>query len=194
MLRPEGHRDYAYLLGLYLGDGDISKVARSYRLRISLDSRYVAVVAEVAEAIRLVMPDRRVGIYKERGANLVRVSSYSSGWPLLLPQHGSGPKHTRTIELKPWQGKITARHHEAFLRGLIHSDGCRFVARQRSSSGRMLHYPRYTFRNKSRDIVELCCAHLDLAGVRWTLSSPETVQVARRAEVARLDAFVGPKR
>ena len=32
--------DYAELLGLYLGDGNISQLARTQSLRISLDARY----------------------------------------------------------------------------------------------------------------------------------------------------------
>ena len=34
---------------------------------------------------------------------------------------------------------------------------------------------------------------LDRLGVEWRFSKPTTISVARRAAVARLDAFVGPK-
>src|SRR6186997_3051733 len=41
--------DYVYLLGLYLGDGTISAHPRDvYRLRISLDRKYPAIVEECA--------------------------------------------------------------------------------------------------------------------------------------------------
>ena len=36
--------DYAELLGLYLGDGNISRLARTQSLRISLDARYRGIV------------------------------------------------------------------------------------------------------------------------------------------------------
>src|SRR3954464_11546383 len=36
--------DYAELLGLYLGDGNISQLARTQSLRISLDARYPVIL------------------------------------------------------------------------------------------------------------------------------------------------------
>jgi len=53
---------YAYLLGMYLGDGCISRHPRAYRLRITLDSRYPAIVRECAAAMRRVRPNQRVRI------------------------------------------------------------------------------------------------------------------------------------
>ncbi len=38
--------DYAQLLGLYLGDGHISKVGRTKKLRIFRDSNYPVIVAD----------------------------------------------------------------------------------------------------------------------------------------------------
>src|SRR4051812_34062033 len=41
--------DYAELLGLYLGDGCISVLERTQRLRISLDAKYPGIVRNTAE-------------------------------------------------------------------------------------------------------------------------------------------------
>lgn len=194
VLTPEQHSAYAYVLGMYLGDGDISPAVRSFRLRVSLDSRYPRIVAETATAIRRMFPDQAVGTYRHPTWNMVRVSSYSRHWPELLPQHARGPKHLRSIELRKWQMEITRAHARELVRGLIHSDGCRFIARQKAPRGGVYRYPRYSFRNYSEGIIAIFCAHLDLLGIGWTLASRETVQVARRAEVAKLDEFVGPKR
>jgi hypothetical protein len=78
------------------------------------------------------------------------------------------------------------------IRGLIHSDGCRFVARQRGN-GIVCLYPRYCFENKSSDIIGIVCEHLRLLGVEWTEPRPDAVQIARRPSVEILDAFIGPK-
>jgi hypothetical protein len=52
---------YAYLFGLYLGDGTISRSRRGvYRLRITMDSRYPQIIEECAGAIAAVMPHNRV--------------------------------------------------------------------------------------------------------------------------------------
>src|SRR5262249_27339803 len=41
---------YAYLLGLYLGDGNIVHMRRIYRLRVSLDIRYPNIIASCMQA------------------------------------------------------------------------------------------------------------------------------------------------
>ena len=47
--------------------------------------------------------------------------------------------------------------------------------------------------NQSADIHRLCGQALDRLGVAWRFSKPNTISVARRTAVARLDVFVGPK-
>jgi hypothetical protein len=49
------------------------------------------------------------------------------------------------------------------------------------------------FTNESADIRALCGETLDLLGVAWRYSRRNTISVARREAVARLDEFVGPK-
>ena len=48
--------------------------------------------------------------------------------------------------------------------------------------------------NRSQDITDLLCEHLDLLGIEWRRMNRWTISVARRESVAKLDAFVGPKR
>jgi hypothetical protein len=124
------------------------------------------------------------------------VTCYWRHWPCLFPQHGPGKKHLRKIELAPWQEDIVSREPGAFARGLFHSDGCRIMSRVRrplASGDRWYVYPRYMFTNESRDIHELCGQALDRLGVAWRFSRRNTISVARREAVARLDEFVGPK-
>jgi hypothetical protein len=184
---------YCYVLGLYLGDGDLTIVGGSARLRISLDSRYPGLIESASTAIGRVVPDCQVRLHSITGANLIVVACYSPSWRVLLPQHGPGPKYMRDVSLEGWQRQLTERYPESFIRGLIHSDGCRFVARQRSK-GRMYEYPRYGFSNRSSDILHEFCDHLDLLGIHWTQANGVTIQIARRDAVARMDEFVGPKR
>ena len=114
----------------------------------------------------------------------------------MFPQHGAGKKHLRTIELAPWQQVIVERHPGRFARGLMHSDGYRGLNRIRhrlDSGDHWYEYPRYLFVNESSDILRLCGEVLDRLGVEWRFSRPNTISVARREAVARLDEFVGPK-
>jgi transcriptional regulator with XRE-family HTH domain len=189
-----GHASaYSYLLGMYLGDGHLTHFARTLRLQIYLDSRYPGIIGECVRAIRRVMPRNRVTVYRRRPDNVVHVGCYSQRWVSLLPQHGPGLKHTRSIELKDWQRTITHKHPELLIRGLIHSDGCRFLNRIRHGE-KVYVYPRSMFSNRSRQIHGIFTEHLDLLGIEWRWYNGHTISIARRDSVARLDAFVGPKR
>ena len=183
---------YAYLLGLYLGDGCISSAAEKpvFKLRIVLDRRYTGIIAGCAQAMRAVMPGSKVNTLARIGC--VEVYSYSRAWPCLLPQHGAGPKHHRTIELVDWQDVITYSAPEQLLRGLIQSDGCR-VTNRVTVRGRHYRYPRYFFSNRSPDIRAIFCRHCDLIGVDWRQDGPWNISVARRKSVQLLDSFIGPK-
>jgi hypothetical protein len=92
-----------------------------------------------------------------------------------------------------WQQEITATEPEALVRGLIHSDGCRYTAVVHHR-GRVYRYARYAFANRSDDIKQILCEHLDLLGVRWTRPNAKDIAVARKADVALMDRFVGPNR
>jgi hypothetical protein len=178
---------YSYLLGIYLGDGCVSRGGRVWRLRITLDSRYPGIIARCRETIDTLMPGQRAGAWR-RSDNCTEVYLYSKHWPCLFPQHGPGKKHLRLIRLEFWQQALVKDAPEEFVRGLIDSDGCRVVANDRGVKS-----VRYHFSNRSEDIRRLFCAALDDLAIPWTRPSKYHVAVYRKAAVARLDEFVGPK-
>ncbi|WIM89648.1 hypothetical protein PT015_09580 [Candidatus Mycobacterium wuenschmannii] len=180
-------KTYCYLLGLYLGDGCISRHPRVWRLRIVLDSKYPQIIERCREAIDALMPGQRAAVLR-RPRNCTEVSLYSKHWPCLFPQHGPGRKHLRPIRLAPWQEELVRAAPEDFVRGLIHSDGCRVVANDRG-----VRSVRYHFSNRSDDIRGLYCAALDQLGIPWTRPRWFDIAVYRKAAVARLDEFIGPK-
>jgi hypothetical protein len=178
---------YCYVLGLYLGDGCISRSRRVWRLRITLDKKYPGIIDRCRVAIDTLMPGQHASVMP-RQTGCVVVSLYSKHWPCLLPQHGPGRKHTRPIRLEPWQEVLVKEATEDFVRGLIHSDGCRVVANDRG-----VRSIRYHFSNRSEDIHGLFTSALDDLGIPWTRSSKKIVSVYRKTATARLDEFVGPK-
>jgi hypothetical protein len=186
---------YAYLLGLYLGDGWITRGRRNvYALSIVCSDCWPGLMAAAEATMSAVMPTSRV--FRVQRTGCTEVKSTSKHWLCLFPQHGPGRKHCRRIELEPWQQTIVRASPGAFARGLFHSDGCRFtnrVRRSRVEGDRWYEYPRYMFTNESRDILEICGSTLDQLGVSWRFSRRNTISVARREAVARLDQFVGPK-
>jgi hypothetical protein len=195
--RPSDSHAYAYLLGMYLGDGYLAFTGRSWQLVVSLDAAYPCVVDECAAAIRASLPEVSAHVRTVRGTNTIRIDSGSKKWPALFPQHGPGHKHERAITLADWQLTIVREHTGFFVRGLIHSDGCRSINRFRTRlpSGRIAEYayPRYFFTNASADIRTLFCDACERFGVRWTQSSVRNISVAHRPSVALLDTIVGPK-
>jgi hypothetical protein len=188
---------YAYLLGLYLGDGHIAGAPGNkgvYRLEIACSDAWPGLIELAAEAVAAVMPGLSVGRRAQIGCTAV--GAYSKHWPCLFPQHGPGKKHTRKIALEAWQQEIFEEFTEEFIRGLIHSDGCRSMNRIRrphKDGDRWYEYPRYYFTNVSLDIQDLYKEGLDLLGIEWKQMNYKTISVARREAVTLLDEFVGPK-
>ncbi|MFF5493056.1 helix-turn-helix domain-containing protein [Streptomyces aquilus] len=191
---------YSYLLGLYLGDGHISHYSghRVPNLMITCADSWPGLMDDCEQAMRIVFPGNSVCRVRKTGCRNVKV--YSKHLHCLFPQHGPGKKHDRSINLEPWQQTIVDTHPWEFIRGLIHSDGCRitnWTTRMVAGERKRYEYPRYFFANKSDDIRKLFTDALDLVGVEWTTlargSDPFNISIARKASVALMDTHVGPK-
>ncbi|GGN04471.1 hypothetical protein FHR83_001256 [Actinoplanes campanulatus] len=182
-------QDYAYLLGLYLGDGHLVTTTKVPVLRVYCTASWPGLI-DACETAMLRVLALRVQRINRQGC--VAVQSYSNHWPCLLPQHGPGPKHKRAITLEAWQQRLIDEWPGSFLRGLFHSDGCRVTNRIRHPK-KTYEYSRYQFSNESVDIMRLCQRSLDLVGATWRMCRPNLLSVATRPSVARLDEFIGPK-
>lgn len=184
--------DYAELLGLYLGDGSISRHPRAYRLRITLDARYPNVVDEAGALVARVFGSNRCGrVVRRDGA--VDLSVYSAHLPCLLPQHGPGKKHLRPIRLELWQLAIVAACPWPFIRGCIRSDGCVFVNRTGPYK-----YLSYHFGNMSKDITAYLAFALGSVDIEYRMTSGSRrglheIRINRRASVAVMLEHVGVK-
>jgi hypothetical protein len=185
---------YSALLGFYLGDGHIARMARYYALRVSCDNAYPDIINDVEALMIAVHPGRPV--FKVKALGCIVVNSNWMHWPCVFPQHGPGRKHERPIVLEDWQRSIVEAQPAAFLRGLFHSDGCRaknWTRRKVAGEWKRYDYPRWQFTNNSADIRELCCWALDLVDIGWRQSNWKTISVSTRAGVARLDDLIGLK-
>ncbi len=192
------HAAYSYLLGLYLGDGHITSRPKQHHLSIFCCDSWPGLIQAAEDAMRAVMARPRVR--RRQSTGCTEVKSFTRHWTCLFPQHGPGKKYQRAIVLEPWQQAIVRAHPWPFIRGLIHSDGCRVVNWTTKVVGgerKRYEYPRYFFSNKSDDIRALFTDALRMVGVEWTVlargADPFNVSIARRASVALMDAHVGPK-
>jgi hypothetical protein len=186
-------RDYAELLGFYLGDGCISDGARTQRLRISLDTKYPGIVGSARGLLRRCFPHNPVDLVSFHDGACVNVSVYCSHLGCLFPQHAPGMKHERRIVLEPWQMSLVDAQPWAFIRACIWTDGCSFVNR----TGRY-EYLSYDFTNYSKDIIDLFAAACDSVGITdYRVTYYERawkVRINRRPSVALMLEHVGVKR
>jgi hypothetical protein len=194
---PPDPWSYSYLLGMYLGDGCVSKTSRSYQLVIACDGVYPDIIDDVSAAVMLTLLPAGVHQNIVRNSRCIRVVAGSKRWHEAFPQAAPGRKHERKIELAPWQREIVDRFPRGFLRGLLHSDGCRTINRFKTKlpSGRVAEYayPRWFFTNHSADIRGLFCEYCERLGIRWTQSNPRNISISHRTSVALVDSFVPAK-
>ena len=166
---------YAYLLGLYLGDGHISTApARRLsatdlpRSRVSADRR------ECAAAIAISMPASKV----RRSSGRARRSHGRRRAPIPVTGHASsrstepGLKHQRPIVLEAWQREILDRYPWRFLRGLIHSDGCSVDEHDQAPEEDLSRIPATSSSNRSEDIRGLFCEYCDKRRSRMAADEP----------------------
>ena len=79
---PEPRADYAYLLGLYLGDGCISvggnPAKRVWRLRVICADAWPGLVSECVRAMKAVRPASKVMLQQKQGCQEVSVAKKES--------------------------------------------------------------------------------------------------------------------
>lgn len=176
-------QSYSYVLGMYLGDGYINKMKRTYRIRIAQDNKYSSLIELQKKYLSDVLADNSVCITKRNGDNCVDISAYSNNLPVLFPQHGKGKKHERKIELLKWQKNIIKKYPEEFIRGLIHSDGCVFY-----SQGKLC----YEFSNMSKDILGIFAWAIGLLNIKCTFTW-KSANIRKKSEVEKMAKFVEAK-
>lgn len=178
---------YCYVLGFYLGDGHISKIKRTYRIRIFQDKKFKNLIEEQSKALQDIFPENKVSLIKH-AENCVVIQTYSNYIIELFPQHGPGKKHEREITLQEWQRKLIEQNPKPFIKGLIISDGCRFKQTNCNSF-------YYQFTNMSLDIKNLFVWACGLIGINLIKqnTNSKNIMVRNQDYVKILDEFIGEK-
>jgi hypothetical protein len=70
--------EYAELLGLYLGDGHISQLPSTQRIRLMLDAKYPTIVDEASALLARVAPGSRQLLH---AGHMVTLHAYHGHWP-----------------------------------------------------------------------------------------------------------------
>jgi hypothetical protein len=186
---------YSFLFGYYLGDGWIidAKLKNSHQLRLSCDNKYPNIIKECVTAIEACIG--KCWIQQRNGC--INVCVTCTNEMHLFPQHGSGPKHLREINLEPWQVEFIENEPRQFLRGLFLSDGS-ICMTYTNPKYKDKTYKTYTFTNKSTDIFKIFIWALSLIGIIKPMPAMYAnkiykITIRDKASVEILDDFINFK-
>ncbi len=134
----------AYVIGLALGDGNLSNNRGTTRLRITCDTKYPFLYKKILSSLKLLLPDNKVGII-DRGPNCLDISVYSNHLEKLLEWRAKeGSKFLQKASVPNWI-KNNNQYKIACLRGLIETDGSIYNDR---------NYTMMTFKNIIPDLAK----------------------------------------
>lgn len=186
---------YAYLLGLYLGDGHLTVSKNGvWALSISCCDGWPGSWRKPAWPCPRSCPPPRYSPLPERAAPRSRAHP-STGCACSRSMGQAGNTSAKSSwsrgRRRSWQSTLaTSRAAFSTLTAAGRSTGS--GGRSRTATGGT-STRAISFVNHSADIHRLCGQALDRLEVLWRFSKPTTISVARRKSVARLDQFVGPK-
>lgn len=122
MLDVSDKRKVAYIVGVSLGDGNLSNPnGRAVRLRVTCDKKYPKLMTQIERAIKSIAPQNKVGRI-DRG-NCVDIYCYSNDWEKVLGWKAKlGSKFKQNVKVPNW---ILSNQdlHRSCLQGLFETDG-----------------------------------------------------------------------
>jgi DNA-binding transcriptional regulator WhiA len=113
----------AYLIGLALGDGNLSNPnGRAVKLRITCDKKYPKLIKRVIFLLQKLFPKNKIGLI-DRSDSCVDISCYSNKLEDLLGWKAkNGSKIKQKVSIPNWIKK-DLNYAKTCLRGLIETDG-----------------------------------------------------------------------
>ena len=122
-IMPSNKNNLAYVIGLALGDGNLSNPnGRAVRLRITCDTKYQNLIKRAFLAVQKLLPDNKTAIVK-RAKTFCDISCYSNQWEKLLGWKAkNGSKYKQNVSVPQWI-KDNKNYSKYCLRGLLETDG-----------------------------------------------------------------------
>lgn len=181
--------EYSYILGLYLGDGYINQMPRTWKLRFFLSGKYGDLNNFAVSQLKKIFPENVINPYQHPKHDMITIYVHSQKIPFLFPQYGKGMKHTRKIKLNEWQEEII--QPKFFIMGLFHSDGCYYIRKDKRTGK---EYQSYDFRNESDDLHNLFKKYCEMLGISCTFSSkPKNSHIYKKNYVTKMFEMIGTK-
>ena len=122
-------RNLSYIIGLALGDGNLSNPnGRAVRLRITCDLKYMNLIKRIRSAIQILLPKNKVSLIK-RSKTFCDVSCYSNKWEDWLGWKAKkGSKYKQKVSIPNWV-KENKNYSIYCLKGLLETDGSIYTDR-----------------------------------------------------------------
>jgi len=120
---------HAYIVGLALGDGNLSNPnRRAVRLRVTCDKKYPKLYKHILKSLQKFLPDNKVSLVNRKGC--FDVSCYSNKWEEILGWKAkNGSKLKQKVKIPNWILENKEFTKEC-LRGIIQTDGSIFKDRK----------------------------------------------------------------
>jgi hypothetical protein len=141
----------AYLMGVAIGDGDLSLCGRTMRLRLFLDRKYSGLLEKWRMACRDVFVGNKIRIVRW-SKNCKAIILYSNKLKEFPWKPNCGKKWEQMVCIPNWIKKDDD-FMIACIRGLFESDGCAYVQRIKAKK-KVYCYDRIGFNNSSELLVK----------------------------------------
>lgn len=156
---------YSYVLGLYLSNGYIATHKYTKCFRLSQNIKYQNLIQEHINALQRLF-NKQPNIVYPKNTNAVDIVVGSRDLDFLFPQGTiEGPKNKHPIILEQWQHRIISKYPKQFIRGMMQTDGCRFLNK---------NSVRYSFSNASKDICNIMTEICDKEELSYSIYERQT--------------------
>jgi hypothetical protein len=146
-------KESAYLMGVAIGDGNISKMKNGvYRLRLYSDAKYPQLIERWKNSCELVFR-RKASVFTSHMTNNCKIIVVYSNMVKNFPwKPNEGHKWKQKVKIPDW-----ILEDESFLcsciKGLFESDGCFYTQRVKVKQ-KVYSYQRAEFSNSSEELVD----------------------------------------
>ena len=178
MLDTSNKPSLAYLIGLAIGDGNLSNPnGRAVRLRITCDKKYPNIISEIQETLKIIAPRNKVSLFYRTKNNAIDISCYSNDWENVLGWKAkNGSKIKQKISVPKWI-KENEEYSAKCLKGLFQTDGSIYHDRKYLTANFVSCIP--TLANDVFSMIENIGFKPNMQKIRKNTNIKHTIRISR---------------
>ena len=179
----------AEVLGVFFGDGHLSKFQASITLDSQNDSEYVEMMIEIFSKLTKL----HVGCRKRKDSRAFEIVVSSKSFVEHLNSLGmpAGNKLQKGLPIPVWiKGNVL--FSRSFIKGVFDTDGCVFSDRKKYKN-KIYHYLGVNISSASKDFLDELSSLLMESGISSTLTSSKSLMVRRSEDVDLFFKIIKPR-